>query len=204
MIPNNSLKINCLTSLIMIVLAFYYTTILMIDLLKDLSQINYIEHCLGHQEKVGKSNFFAIVLLGMPRLIVLISTVVLDLFNHIAVVKSMDGNQVLKISEEERKKREKIPKRATIINSCMFIPFTVFSLVVVKGFGLSLEIKALLVTSATFVLAARNPVIARFAFQVNNQIQKESVEKRRQVEIQEALERKKERDKPLELLEVQV
>ena len=201
-VPNNSPKINCLASLIMTIVAFYYMTILMIDLLKDVRHFNFIEHCLGHLEKVDKSPVFGFLLVGMPQLVALIATVALDIFNHFTIVKSMDSNQVLKISEQERQRREKIPKRATIINSCMFIPFTVYSLVVVKGFGLSLEIKALLVTSATFVVAARNPVIARFAFQVNKQIQKESVEKRRQAEIQEALERKQERDKPLELLEV--
>ena len=202
LIPNNSSIINCLASLIMTIVAFYYMTILTFDLLKDVRHFNFIEHCLGRQEKVDKSPAFGFFLIGLPQFVALIATVALDIFNHFTIVKVMDGNQVLKISEEERKRREKIPKRATIINSCMFIPFTVFSLVVVKGFGLSLEFKALLVTSATFVVAARNPVIARFAFQVNKQIQKESVEKRRQAEIQEALERKQERDKPLELLEV--
>ena len=201
-VPNNSPQINCLASLLMTIVAFYYMTILMIDLLKDERHFNFVEHCLGHQEKVDKSPAFGFILVGIPQLVALIATVALDIFNHITIVKTMDGNQMLKISDQERQRREKIPKRATIINSCMFIPFTVFSLVVVKGFGLSLEFKGLLVTSATFVVAARNPVIARFAFQVNKQIQKESVEKRRQAEIQEALERKQERDKPLELLEV--
>ena len=203
LVPHNSLKINCLTSLIIIVLVFYFTTILMIDLLKDLRQLNYIEHCLGRQEKEGKSQLFGIVTVGMPQLIVLIGTVVLDLFNHITIVKTIEANKVLKTSEQERRRLEKIPKRATIINSCMFIPFLSFTFIILNVFDLSMEIKALLVNGGNIlVIAARNPVIARFAFQVNQQIQKESVEKRRQIEIQEALERKQERDKPLELLDV--
>ena len=203
LIPHNSPQINCLASLIMIVLAFYYMTILMINQLKDLRQFNFIEHCLGRQEKVDKSQAFGIATVGIPQLVALVATVALDIFNHITVVKTMDDNQVLKKSEQERKRREKIPKRATIISSSMFIPFTAYSLVILKGFGFSLELKALLVTFGnTLVIAARNPVIARFAFQVNKQIRKESVEERRQIEIQEALERKQERDKPLELLEV--
>ena len=187
----------------MIVLAFYYMTILMIDLLKDLRQFNFIEHCLERQEILDKSQVFGTVFVGIPKFVALIATMTLDIFNHLKVIKTIDGNQVLKTSEQERKRREKIPKRATIISSSMFIPFTAYSLVILKGFGFSLELKALLVTFGnTFVIAARNPVIARFAFQVNKQIRKESVEERRQIEIQEALERKQERDKPLELLEV--
>ena len=57
------------------------------------------------------------------------------------------------------------------------------------------------------VATMQNPVIARFAFQVNQQIQKESVDKRRQQEIQEALERRQERKRareevPLEVIDV--
>ena len=75
-------------------------------------------------------------------------------------------------------------------------------------FDLSLEQKALLVTFGNVVVAAlRNPAIARFAFQVNQQIQKESVDNRRQQEIQEALERRQERKRareevPLEVIDV--
>ena len=117
LVPHNSPQINSLTSLIMIVSAFYYMTIVMIDLLKDLRQFNYIEHCLGRQEKVDKSYAFTLVSVGIPLLVALVATVALDIFNHITVVKTMDGNQMLKTSEQERQRREKIPKRATIISS---------------------------------------------------------------------------------------
>ena len=178
----------------------------MINLLKDLRQINYIEHCLGRQDnsnQVGYSHLFGVVSIGMPRFIVLIVTVVLDLFNHLTIIKSIDGHKILKTSEQERQRLEKIPKRATFINSCMCIPFFAFTLIIFNVFDLSMEIKALLVNVGNIlVIATRNPVIARFAFQVNQQIKKESVEQRRQSEIQEALKRKQERDQPLELLEV--
>ena len=197
-VPHNSPQINCLVSLIMIVLAFYYMTILMIDLLKDLRQFNFIEQCLDRQEILDKSQVFGTVFVGIPQFVALIATVALDIFNHIKIIKTMDGNQVLKTSEQERQRREKIPKRATMISSCMFIPFIVYTLVILHGFNLSLEVKALLVTLGNSLVAAtRNPVIARFAFQVNQQIQKESVEKRRQAEIQEALERKQEQRQTL-------
>ena len=136
----------------------------------------------------------------------MIATVSLDIFNHKAVIQS--ENQMMNATDEERRKREKIPKRATIISSCMFVPFTAFSLIILNGFDLNLEQKALLVTFGNVVVAAlRNPAIARFAFQVNQQIQKESVDKRRQQEIQEALERRQERKRareevPLEVIDV--
>ena len=132
----------------------------------------------------------------------MIATVSLDIFNHMTVIQN--ENQMMNATDEERRKREKIPKRATIISSCMFVPFTATSLIFVFGFDLSLEVKTATVAMGNALVAAmRNPVIARFAFQVNQQIQKESVDKRRQQEIQEALERRRAREEvPLEVLDV--
>ena len=101
-------------------------------------------------------------------------------------------------SKAERKKREKIPKRVTKINSSFFV-------IVIAGligiFGLKR-----IITNETMMLlfniimalvnAFRNPIIASFAFQVNRQIQRESVEDRRRREIEDALKKRAEGRRP--------
>ena len=162
---------------------------------------------MGRREVKEKSRAFGVLTVGMPQFVVLVATVSLDIFNHISVIQT-ENQMMTANTDEERQKREKIPKRATFISSCMFVPFTATSLIFVFGFDLSLEVKTATVAMGNALVAAmRNPVIARFAFQVNQQIQKESVDKRRQQEIQEALERRQEQRRareevPLEVLDV--
>ena len=191
----------------MTLLACYYMILLIVDLSEDLRQFNYLEQCLGRREVKEKSRAFGVLTVGMPQFVVLVATVSLDIFNHISVIQT-ENQMMTANTDEERQKREKIPKRATFISSCMFVPFTATSLIFVFGFDLSLEVKTATVAMGNALVAAmRNPVIARFAFQVNQQIQKESVDKRRQQEIQEALERRQEQRRareevPLEVLDV--
>ena len=68
--------------------------------------------------------------------------------------------------------------------------------VVGKAFNLTHETHVILMTLPNLLVdALRNPIIARFAFQVNQAIQKETVEDRRKAEIQNAL-RKREQSQP--------
>ena len=108
----------------------------------------------------------------------------------------MDANAGVVITAEDKQKREKIPKRATIINTCLFVPWFVYTAVLGNSFGLDLESKVLLVTLPNAIVnALRNPLIGRLAFHVNRQIMRQTVEDRRKYEIEEALEKRRERQR---------
>ena len=128
------------------------------------------------------------------------STIALDICNHRLALQNnfLDSEAGVVITKEDKQRREKIPKRATIINSCFFLNFTCFSAVLLFT-KLDLESKILLVTLANGVVnAIRNPLISRFAFHVNNQIIRQTVEDLRNNEIQEALQKREERRKQKE------
>ena len=134
----------------------------------------------------------------MPILLSLGSTITLDILNHMMAKKSKndDSNIGVVISNEERKRREKIPKRATMINSGLVIFAIASSAIPLKSFDLDLETRALLfVVMVALLNTLRNPIIARLAFQVNKQIQRETVEDKRQKEIKDALEKRAERQR---------
>lgn len=72
----------------------------------------------------------------------------------------------------------------------------IFSAIIGKGFDITLEAKVICMTIPNLLVdALRNPIIARFAFRVNQAIQKETVEDRRQAVIRNALEKKDQRKK---------
>ena len=105
----------------------------------------------------------------------------------------MDANAGVIITAEDIQRREKIPKRATLINTCLFIPWFAYSAVLGNSFGFDLETKVLLLAIGNaVVIALRNPLIARLAFHVNRQIIRQTVEDRRMCEIEEALQKRRE------------
>ena len=94
---------------------------------------------------------------------------------------------------EDKVKREKIPKRATMINSCFFVLFA-FTSAIFFFTEFDLDTKTLIIALSNAIAnALRNPVIARLAFHVNNQIMRQTVEDRRNDEIKAALEKREER-----------
>ena len=102
---------------------------------------------------------------------------------------------VISMTAEDIKRREKIPKRATLINtcSCLFIPWVVYTAVLGNAFGFDFETTiSILALSNAVVIALRNPLIARLAFHVNKQIMRQTVEDRRNCEIEEALQKRQE------------
>ena len=128
----------------------------------------------------------------------MVSTIGLDVLNHKAAIQNnfMDANAGVVITAEDKQKREKIPKRATIINTCLFVPWFVYTAVLGNSFGLDLESKVVLVTLPNAIVnALRNPLIGRLAFHVNRQIMRQTVEDRRKYEIEEALEKRRERQR---------
>ena len=72
--------------------------------------------------------------------------------------------------------------------------YFVCTVVIGKAFDLTHETHVILMTVPNLLVnALRNPIIARFAFQVNRAIQKETVEDRRQAEIRLALRKREHR-----------
>ena len=138
--------------------------------------------------------------MALSNLLIMMSTVALDIWNHRLALQNnfLDANAGVVISKEDKEKREKIPKRATIINSCFFILFTFISVVFFFA-KVDDETKTLLVTLPIAISnILRNPLIARLAFHVNNQIMRQTVEDRRNDEIKAALQKREERRKKRE------
>ena len=104
------------------------------------------------------------------------------------------SGSTLALTEEEIQRREKVPKRATIINTCLFVVVTVLSIIFIGQSEVDPETKTFMAAiSSTIMMALRNPIIACWAFQVNRQIRRETVEERRNKEIEEALKKRAER-----------
>ena len=107
-----------------------------------------------------------------------------------------DANSGFIITDEEIKRREKIPKRATKINIGLMIFALVCVVIIRRTFIMDEERRVfLVVVMLSLAKALCNPMVTRFAFQVNRQIQQESVEDRRQNEIEDALKRRAEQQK---------
>ena len=123
------------------------------------------------------------------------STIGFDILTYRAALQNnfMDASAGVIITAEDKQKREKIPKRATLINTCLFLPWSVLTAVISNSFGLDLETKVLLVTIPNAVVnALRNPLIGRLAFHVNRKIMRQTVEDRRKYEVEEALQKRRE------------
>ena len=121
------------------------------------------------------------------------STIGFDISNHQAVLQNniTNANGGIIITAEDKKRREKIPKRATLINTCLFVPWFVYTAVLGNSFGIDLETRMFLIPLSNAVAnAVRNPLIGRLAFHVNRQIIRQTVEDRRKCEIEEALKKR--------------
>ena len=126
------------------------------------------------------------------------STIGLDISNHQAVLQNniTDANDGIIITAEDKQRREKIPKRATLINTCLFVPWFVYTAVLGNSFGIDLETRMFLIPLSNAIAnAVRNPLIGRLAFIVNRQIIRQTVEDRRKCEIEEAL-KKRNQERP--------
>ena len=131
-----------------------------------------------------------------PTIFCLVSTIVLDILNHMAAIQNTieDTNAGVVVTEEDRKRRERLPKRATLINTCLFVPWIAYSAIFGNAAGLDLKAKTIWVTVPNaLVNALRNPIFATWAIKVNQQIRLETVEDRRAKEIEDAKKRRAER-----------
>lgn len=123
------------------------------------------------------------------------STIVLDILNHQAAIQNnfTEPNAGVIITADDKVRREKIPKRATLINTCLFVPWFVYMAVFGNSFGLGTETRMFFVALPNCIVnAVRNPLISRLAFHVNKQIIRQTVEDQRKYEIEEALQKRQE------------
>ena len=128
----------------------------------------------------------------VPNIILQIATIVFDLINTRKVNQMVA--QVNPSLQNETRARDQIAKRAIYINFLFFIPYIVYSGIIGKAFDLDLEMKVIFVSiPCNISIAIRNPVITRFAFRVNQRIQRNTIEDRRQAEINEALRKREAR-----------
>ena len=129
----------------------------------------------------------------LPNLSIFSSTICLDVLNHKEAIKP-GSNVAVIVTEEEIQRREKIPKRATIINTCIFIIAAVLSMILIAQSDFDQEGKTFVVTMfIAIVNALRNPLVVSWTFQVNQQIRQETVDEKRNKEIEEALKKRAER-----------
>ena len=81
-------------------------------------------------------------------------------------------NSMVSKDEQEQRNREKIPKRAMIINSIFLIPWILYAIFhMIQNhilYDLSTETKSIVLDLANLIVnSVRNPIIAHFAFKVN-------------------------------------
>ena len=133
-----------------------------------------------------------------PTLLFLSLTIILDIKIHCYIRNMLTTTSMVSKDEKERRNREKIPKRATIINSFFLIPWVLYAIFhMIQNhmlYDLSTETKSIVLDLPNLIVnSVRNPIIAHFAFKVNAEIQKETVKSRRLSEIEEALKNREKR-----------
>ena len=188
----NSRIVNLVHTVSLCLVMFYTIVMIFLTTFLDLGAFNFINVCLGIPE--GNGQYIVIVGLIIPICMLIGLTITLDFANktiieHMVVEVSPSMRQAM----EEKKGHDEIARRAIYINICLFIPWVFYSAIVGNSFDFSLETKAILLAIPNlFVDAIRNPIIARFAFRVNETIKRNTVEDRRQDEIKAALQERQE------------
>ena len=84
------------------------------------------------------------------------STIGFDILTYQAALQNnfLDANAGVVITAEDKQRREKIPKRATLINTCLFVPWFVFMAVLGNSFGFDLETKVLILALPNALIIA--------------------------------------------------
>ena len=188
-----------LGSMVIMLVMLYHLTIVFLCTYTDMRNFGFIEACLGNPDPeahFARSQVPLTCLVAVPLLIQLLATVILDIFNYqmAAQVAPTDSTMVV-VSTEEQKKRQRIPKRVTLINTCIFLVWVVITGIILSGFGQDLLGALFWIDLINLILnSIRNPIIAAFAFNANSQIKLETVENRRQAEIELALRKKADRE----------
>ena len=152
---------------------------------------------LDFEETRTKTLSFQALMLGVtivPILILQAATILLNLINT-RLVNKMTAQVNPSVSNQNRA-RDHIAKRAIYINLLFLMSYIVYSGIIGKGFDWDLETKVMVVTiPCNISIAIQNPIITRLAFRVNQRIQRNTIEDRRQAEINEALRKREERQR---------
>ena len=122
LIKINSKKFNMLTSIALLLVALYHLIFSTVDMYWNQQQYRYYGLCLGDLDQWSSQHDKRIstFLLFFPNLALMFTAICLDFFIQREVKKS--AASLLNKTEEERRRLEKIPKRATWINATvMFI-----------------------------------------------------------------------------------
>ena len=200
LIKINSKAFNAFTSIALLLVALYHLIFSTIDMYLNLQQYSYYGLCLGNLDEwsIQRDKRISTFLLFFPNLALMLIAICLDFFIKNEVKKS--AASLLNKTEEERRRLEKIPKRAAFINaSVMFIwvSFHFVDRVILHKDEDKLAYHRLLGFSLN---AFRNLISARFAFQINEEIKRDNVEDRRKWEIEHAMKERDERRRKLGLI----
>ena len=146
-----------------------------------------------------QTQWSTLVSLILPSVLPTIATIVLDICNYTIARDSIEaplGTTSRSLArEEERRRREEIPRRATVISTFTgVIPYILCGAIMQDLILPGLETRCLVMTiTFSLVIALRNQIIAKYVCKINRQIQRQTVEDRRQQEIDAAIERRDKR-----------
>ena len=163
----------------------------------------YSDLCLGKKQEsnLSRSVIISMISINAPWFLPVVATIILDIMNHKMAKKSIGSPSGItsrsRAIEEERKKREKVARQATAINTVtVLVPWIVFTFI--AGNFVDLMSKCMVLAFMfSLINALRN--ITKFACRVNQQVRQETVEDRRQREIQDAQQRRDERRAVLQI-----
>ena len=178
----------------------YHLIFMTIDMYWNQQQYMYFGLCLGVLEDWSSSpheKTSVSFLVFLPNLALILTANTFDYFTH----KEIRGTATSSLDKSliNRSQLEKIPKRAALINIIIAYVWISFACVTyaIQNEEDKIALRRLLArTLNTF----RNLIIARFAFQINEQIKKANVEKRRKWEIEHAMKERDERRRKLGLI----
>ena len=163
----------------------------------NLQSFNVYSVCLLREKADFPQVAFNFITVLMPVISVMVLTNAMDLSsyfwlqNRVLVTRQLnkEGHHHLLVHEEHNN----IPLNASVICSLLFIPHLVGFCVVGSESIQPLEKYFLAIMVIRLNDVIRNPLIAKCAFRINDSNAAENRERKRQVEIQDALQRRQER-----------
>ena len=132
----------------------------------------------------------------------MVATPIFDTMNYFCIRNCIESRPGITFRsgdvEEQRNKRTEIAQHTTAISIATVVIPWIFLTVILGNFYLDLEEKTLIsAISYSVTHATRNPLISKFACKVNERVQAETVDDRRQREINDAIKRRAERQSQL-------
>ena len=121
----NSSGINVSHTLSLLILIAYYVTVPILSTFLDWGTFNFIQLCLDEPKGDSIIMFWTII---APNLVLITITIVLDYKTMVKINQVADVIQAeLKSKANDRKRRDRIAKRAIYINVGLFLPWILYS-----------------------------------------------------------------------------